>query len=108
MMRKKVNPNFLVVLCKNIIDYLENELDVNIFRENNQIKCLPKRKKYLDNEVRDKIIFNLYSIHNHSYKEIARMLPKLNPEWSYMNYDSIRKVIFREKKILKEAEKEKQ
>ena len=57
-----------------------------------------------DNETRDKIIWNLYSVHHYSYNEIAQLLSKINPEWSYMNYDSIRKVIFREKKLLKEVE----
>ena len=107
-MRKKTNPEFLVTLCREIINHLESELDVDIFRNGEQIKCVPRRKKYLDNEIRDKIIWNLYSVQNYSYKEISQILPKLNREWSYMNYDSIRKVIFREKKILKQIEKEKQ
>ncbi len=104
-MRRKANPNFLLKVCQGIIEYLEEELDLEVFKDDDIIKCKPKRRKYLDNDTRDKIIWNLYSVHNYSYKEIAQLLSKVNPEWSYMNYDSIRKVIFREKKALKEAEK---
>jgi hypothetical protein len=104
-MRKKANPNFLLGVCQEIIEYLEEELGLEVFKDNDKMKCKPKRRKYLDNETRDKIIWHLYSVHNYSYKEIAQQLSKINPDWSYMNYDSIRKVIFREKKLLKEAEK---